>query len=184
MNYDPAIHHRRSIRLRGYDYSQPGSYHVTLCTEGKQHLFGQIVEGEMHLNERGECVARCWKWLAQRYPYIDLDEWIVMPNHLHGIIAITNRSGGSLTAPTDSRAIGDGGGSRTDPTKRKTLGRLVGAFKTVSTNDVNQLRGVQGELLWQRGFYDHIIRNEDELDKIREYIRTNTVQWASDPDFT
>ena len=168
MPYDVAIHHRRSIRMRGYDYSQPGSYYVTLCTEGKEHLFGQIVEGEMHRNECGDCVARCWQWLAKQYPYIDLDEWIVMPNHLHGIINIT-----------DSR-----GGSRTALTKRKTLGSLVGAFKTVSTEDINQLRGTPTRTLWQRDFYDHIIRNEDELNKIREYIRTNPLQWASDPDFT
>ena len=168
MPYDPAIHHRRSIRLRGYDYSQPGKYHVTICTAGKEHLLGEVVEGEMHPNELGERVALCWKWLAQHYSYIDLDEWIVMPNHVHGIIIITNREGGSRTAPT----------------RRKTLGSLIGAFKTVSTEDVNELRGTPGRTLWQRDFYDHIIRNEDELNKIREYIQTNPVQWRSDPDFT
>jgi REP element-mobilizing transposase RayT len=168
MPYDPAIHHRRSIRLRHYDYSQPGKYSVTICTEGKEHLFGQVVEGEMHRNEWGDCVARGWQWLAHQYPYVDLDEWIVMPNHLHGIIVITDGRGGSRTAPT----------------KRKTLGSLVGAFKTVSTEDVNQLRGTPARTLWQRDFYDHIVRNEDELNKIREYIRTNSLQWASDPDFT
>ena len=99
MPYDPAIHHRRSIRLPGYDYSQPGSYYVTLCTEGKEPLFGQIVEGEMHRNKWGDCVARCWKWLAQQYPYIDLDEWTVMPNHLHGIIVITGCRDASRSAP-------------------------------------------------------------------------------------
>jgi REP element-mobilizing transposase RayT len=174
MPYDPEIHHRRSIRLRRYDYSQPGSYYVTLCTQGKEHLFGQIVEGEMHRNEWGDHVARCWEWLGQQYPYIDLDEWTVMPNHLHGIIVIT--------APTNTRLIVGRGGSRTAPTKRKPLGRLVGAFKTVSTDDINQLRGTPARPLWQRDFYDHIIRNEDELNKIREYIRTNPLRWASDPD--
>jgi len=98
--------------LRGYDYSQPGKYYVTICSENKEHLFGQVVEGEMHRNELGEHVALCWKWLARRYVYVDLDEWMVMPNHLHGIIVVTDR----------------GGGSRTVPTKRKTLGSLMGAF--------------------------------------------------------
>jgi REP element-mobilizing transposase RayT len=198
MPYDPEIHHRRSLRLRGYDYSQPGSYYVTLCTQGKEHLFGQIVEGEMRRNEWGDHVARCWEWLGQQYPYIDLDEWTVMPNHLHGIIVITDRRGGSRTAPTNTRLIVGRGGSRTAPTntrlivgrgasrsaptKRKPLGRLVGAFKTVSTDDINQLRGTPARPLWQRDFYDHIIRNEDELNKIREYIRTNPLRWASDPD--
>jgi REP element-mobilizing transposase RayT len=180
MPYDPKIHHRRSIRLRGYDYSQPGKYSVTICTQNKEHLFGQIVEGEMHRNELGEYVALSWKWLARQYPYLDLDEWIVMPNHVHGIIVITARRGGSRTAPTSSFADPE----RTAPTKRKTLGSLVGAFKTVSTDRFNEMRGTPGAQLWQRDFYDHIIRNEDELNKIREYIRTNPLQWASDPDFT
>ena len=90
MPYDPEIHHRRSIRLRGYDYSQPGKYSVTICTQNKEHLFGEVVEGEMHRNELGEYVALCWEWLPRQYPYVDLDEWIVMPNHLHGIIVITD----------------------------------------------------------------------------------------------
>jgi len=168
MRYDPEIHHRRSIRLRGYDYSQPGSYYVTLCTQGKEHLFGQIVEGEMHRDELGDYVAGCWQWLAKQYPYVVLDEWTVMPNHLHGIIVITDGTGGSRTAPT----------------KRKPLGRLIGAFKTVSTDRVNEMRGTPGSLLWQRDLYEHIIRNEDELNKIREYIRTNPLRWASDPEYT
>ena len=108
MPYDSEIHHRRSIRLRGYDYSQLGGYFVTICTEGKEHLFGQVVEGEMHRNEWGDSVARCWKWLAQRYSKVVLDEWIVMPNHLHGIIVITNGRGGSRTAlPTPSCGASD-----------------------------------------------------------------------------
>jgi len=168
MPYDPEIHHRRSIRLRGYDYSQPGKYSVTICTLDKEHLFGEVVEGEMHRNELGEYVALCWGWLPRQYPYVDLDEWIVMPNHLHGILVITDRRGGSRTAPT----------------KRKTLGSLVGAFKTVSTDWRNQQRGTPGTVMWQRDFYDHIILNEDELNKIREYIRTNPLQWDTDPDFT
>ncbi len=100
MPYDPKIHHRRSIRLRGYDYSQPGNYSVTICARNKEHLFGQVVEGEMRRNELGEYVALCWKWLARRYTYVKLDEWIVMPNHLHGILVITDGRGGSRTAPT------------------------------------------------------------------------------------
>jgi putative transposase len=178
MPYDPRIHRRRSIRLRGYDYSQPGKYYVTICTENKEHLFGQVVEGEMHRNEFGEYVALCWKWLPRQYPYVGLDEWIVMPNHLHGILVITD--GGGAPRSADAKA----GGSRTAPTKRKPLGRLVGAFKTVSTDRFNEIHGTPGGQLWQRDFYDHIIRNEDELNKIREYIQTNPIRWGSDPENT
>jgi REP element-mobilizing transposase RayT len=166
MPYDPKIHHRRSHRLPGYDYSQPGKYSVTICTGSKEHLFGQVVEGEMRRNEVGDYVALCWKWLGQHYPYVELDIWIVMPNHLHGILVITNGRGGSRTAPT----------------KRKPLGRLVGAFKTASTDWYNQQRGTPGAPLWQRDFYDHIIRSKDELNKIRQYIRTNPLRWGSDPE--
>ena len=87
------------------DYSQPGSYYVTICTEAKEHLFGRIVEGDRHRNELGDYAALCWEWLARQYPYVDLDEWIIMPNHLHGIIVITDRPGSETT----------GGGSRTAP---------------------------------------------------------------------
>jgi putative transposase len=127
MPFDPEIHHRRSIRLRGYDYSQPGSYYVTLCTQGKEHLFGQVIEGEMHRNEWGDCVARCWKWLAQHYPYVVLDEWTLMPNHLHGIIVIADGGGASRSAPTKTGGVVDQGGSRTAPTgtaRRARTGRI------------------------------------------------------------
>jgi REP element-mobilizing transposase RayT len=174
MRYDPDIHHRRSHRLMGYDYSQPGKYDMTICTLNKEHLFGQVVEGEMHRNEIGEYMAQCWEWLARKYAYVDLDEWMIMPNHLHGILVITDGRGGSRTAPT----------SETVAMKRKPLGGLVGAFKTVSTDWYNQRRGTPGAPLWQRDFYDHIIRNDDKLEKIREYIRTNPLMWKSDPDNT
>ncbi len=181
MAYDPGIHHRSSIRLRGYDYSQPGNHYVTICTQAKQHLFGCIVEGEMHRNELGDFVALCWQWLARQYSYVELDEWIVMPNHLHGIIVVTH-GGGSRTPAGSSRT--EEGASRSAPTKRKPLGRLVGAFKSVSTDRVNEKRGTPGGLLWQRDFYDHIIRDEDELNKIRDYIRTNPLRWNTDPENT
>lgn len=122
----------------------------------------------MHLNELGEYVGRCWKWLGRHFPHVSLDEWILMPNHLHGVIVINADDGGSRTAPT--------------AVKRKPLGRLIGAFKTVSTDGFNQRNGTTGESLWQRDFYDHIVRNEDELEKIRDYIRANPLKWNSDPD--
>ncbi len=187
MPYDPKVHHRRSIRLPGYDYSQPGEYSVTICTENKEHLFGQVVEGEMHRNAFGDHVAVCWKWLACQYPYVELDEWIVMPNHLHGIIVITDCRGGSRSDRDRSRTaptLGAVDESPNAPTKRKPLGRLVGAFKTVSTERFHEMGGTPGAPLWQRDFYEHIIRNGDELNKIREYIQTNPLRWDTDPDFT
>lgn len=166
MQYDPERHHRRSIRLQGYDYTRAGAYFVTICTQNREHLFGEVVTGEMRLNEMGRIVAETWRWLATQYDYVELDEWIVMPNHLHGIIVITdNCRGGSRTAPT---------------VKRKPIGRLIGAFKTVSTKRINEHRGTPGFPIWQRNYYEHIIRNEDDLEAIRRYIACNPLRWHLD----
>jgi len=167
---------KNSIRLRGYDYSRPGVYFVTICTRDRDCLFGNIVNGQMVMNDYGKMVDETLKWLARRYAYVSLDAWVVMPNHLHGIVIITdeqcNSRGGSRTAPT-----------RTAPTRtRKPLGRLIGAFKTVSTKRINELRRTTGARLWQRNYYEHIIRNENELNAIRRYILNNPLNWDLDRD--
>ena len=139
---------------------------MTICTRNRESLLGEIVEGEMILNEYGRVVAGCWVWLAKQYPYVELDEWVMMPNHAHGIVILSEMAG--------SRR----GGSRTAPTK--SLGRLVGAFKTVSTKRINQMRHTPGAPVWQRNYYEHIIRDEDELNRLRQYILDNPVQWEMD----
>ncbi|MBC7263734.1 MAG: transposase [Chloroflexi bacterium] len=167
MPYDPQKHHRRSIRLRDYDYSQAGAYFVTLCTRNRECLFGDVVDGEMRLNEFGAAVEESWKWLAEQYEYVALDEWVIMPNHVHGIIWIVDDPGR--------------GSSRTAPTmKRKPLGRLIGAFKTVSTKRINEMNGTPGAPVWQRNYYEHVIRSEAELNRIRRYIAANPWQWQWD----
>ena len=163
--YDPDIHHRHAIRLRGYDYSRAGAYFVTICVRDRAPILGTIVEDRVDHTDCGRAVADCWRWLAERYPHVDLDEWIVMPNHLHGIVVIGD---------------GDQGRSGTGPVRRKPLGGMVGAFKTVSTQRVNLLRGRAGEPVWQRDFHEHIIRNEEELDRIRRYVASNPLHWALD----
>jgi REP element-mobilizing transposase RayT len=179
MKYDPAVHHRRSIRLQGYDYSQAGAYFVTICTQNRQCLFGEIVAGEMRLNDAGLIIADSWEWLSRQYGYLGLDEWIVMPNHIHGIIVIADGCrGGSRTAPI-TRTNDGKGGSRTAPTV-KPVGRLIGAFKTVSTKQINEMRQTPGVQLWQRNYWEHIVRNESELNRIREYINKNPAKWNLD----
>ena len=174
MKYNPDIHHRRSIRLPGYNYSQPGAYFITLCAEQRQCIFGDIVDGQMILNQYGAIIADTYRWLCQHYPYFYTDEWVVMPNHFHAIMVITNEPcrGGSRTAPTINH--------RNPTTKRKPLGRLIGAFKTVSTKKINILRNAPGTKLWQRNYYEHIIRNSDAMDKIRQYISNNPLSWQID----
>ena len=168
FKYDPHKHHRRSIRLKGYDYSSAGYYFVTICVRGGVCSLGDIVDGEMVYSEYGRIAMESWLWLADQYDYVSLDEWSIMPNHMHGIPVYNDSApcrGGSQTAPT---------------VKRKPLGRLIGAFKTVSTKQINDLRGTPGAPFWQRDFWDHIIRNERALIAIREYIRNNPALWEAD----
>ncbi len=164
---------RKSIRLKGYDYTREGAYYVTLCTQNKKCIFGKVVEERTELNDLGKVVAGSWKWLARRYSYVELDEWIVMPNHFHGILLI-RAAGGSRTAPTAS-----------DPVQRsrkiKPLGRLIGAFKTVSSTRISQLSSLSGSEVWQRDFYDHVIRDRADLLRIRQYIQENPMLWTEDP---
>ena len=182
VKYDPNIHHRGSIRLPWYDYSQDGWYFVTMCALGHKCLFGKFADGQIQLYEYGRIIDKCWKWLAEQYDYVHLDRCVVMPNHLHGIIII--RRGGSRTAPyVDKNSFL--GGSRTAPTTKNTqkckpLSRLVGAFKTVSTKQINIIRNTPGRKLWQRNYYEHIIRSEEELNHIQQYIVDNPANWRTD----
>jgi len=167
MKYDPQKHHRRSIRLKGYDYSQAGAYFVTIVAWQREMLFGEIVNGEMVLNDLGETVSEKWQWLEIQYPYVELGAWIVMPNHFHGILIIHEHGRG------DSRIV-------PTPIKRKPLGGLIGAFKTGSTKHINLLRNTEGQVIWQRNYYERIIRNEREMDNIHRYIESNPSMWADD----
>jgi REP element-mobilizing transposase RayT len=169
MRYNRDLHHRRSIRLKGYDYRSAGAYAVTTCVNGRELSLGRVVDGEMELSDLGRVAAESWTWLEEQYPYVSLDAWVVMPNHLHGIIVIHDDDGD-----------GGRGGSRTAPTKRKPLGRLIGAFKTVSTKRINQVRDTPGARFWQRNYYEKIIRNERQLHALRRYIMDNPRQWALD----
>ena len=169
--YEHNIHHRRSIRLPCYDYSQDGWYFVTMCALGHNCLFGKFADGQIQLYEYGRSIEKCWKWLAEQYDYVHLDRYVIMPNHMHGIIVILRSGsgkGGSRTAPTE------------DTRKCKPLSRLIGAFKTVSTKQINIIRNTPGQKLWQRNYYEHIIRNEEELNHIRQYIVDNPANWRTD----
>jgi len=155
MNSGTAGQRRRSIRLKEYDYSQAGAYFVTVCTQNRV----------LWLNiERIEAIAgKQWLWLGEQYDYVGLDAFVVMPNHIHGILVISDECRG---------------GSRTARNKRKPLGRLIGAFKTTSSKMIHQA-GYRW-FAWQRNYYEHIIRDEKQLNSIRAYIAGNPLQWAAD----
>ncbi len=171
---------RRSLRLREYDYSSPGIYFVTICVEDRGCLLGRVDGLEVVLGPFGEIAAESWEWLGAQYAYLDLDAWVIMPNHLHGVLVIEPE-------PESRQVPGGSGGSRTAPTepialRRKTLGRLVGAFKTVSSKRINALRGAPGAAFWQRNYYEHIVRNDRDLERVRAYIAENPWRWFEDPE--
>ena len=164
---------RRYIRLRSYDYTQPGAYFVTSCTHGKQCLFGNIKNNIMKLNPYGEIVQSCWKDIPLHYPEVNNEVFIVMPNHVHGIISIHDVN------PDRSGQVGRSG-SKPDPTKRQPLSEIVRAFKTYSSRKINEYRQSQGTPVWQRSFYEHIIRSEREYRQMGEYIIYNPAKWEMD----
>jgi len=178
-----SIQRRKSVRLSGYDYTQPGAYFVTLCTRNREHLFGEIIDGKMHWNDYGYIAHETSEWLPRQYLYVELDEWIVMSNHLHGIITIHSNcgKGRSRPAPTVGNHLIDPPAPTIDDSeKRKPLGDLIGAFKTVSAKRINLLRKTSGVQIWQRNYYEHIIRSEAAWNRIRVYIVNNSLRWDRD----
>ncbi|MGK7926098.1 MAG: transposase [Spirulina sp.] len=179
MKYNPEIHRRRSIRLKGYDYAQPGAYFVTVCTYQKQCWFGEIRHDQIHLNQIGNIVVREWLKTSQIRPTFKLDEWIVMPNHLHGIVWIME---------SEIKAIATKNCDRTRQEKKKlnrpanSLGAMIGGFKASVTQQINQFRHNTAIPIWQRNYYESIIRDEEALNSIREYIKNNPKRWQEDPD--
>ena len=181
--YDPEKHHRRSIRLADYDYSQPGAYFITICTQDKVCLFGKVIDGEMHLNAFGWIVDEEWQKTAQVRSNVLLDEFVVMPNHVHGIIRIIE----DLATGTADRAQNVVGATRrVAPTKRPTgppsgsVGAIMAQFKSLVTKRINRLRGTPGAKVWQRNYWERVVRNEQELDRIRRYIEENPLRWYFD----
>jgi len=165
MKYDPDTHHRRSVRLRVYDYAQPGAYFATICTHDRECLFGEVVEGQMRVNICGQAVQLVWNELPQHYRHVGLDAFVVMPNHVHMIIVLTDDNpvgAGLKPAPTNANTTMAG--------KRRPLSEFVRAFKTFSARHVNELRGTPGVPVWQRNYYEHIIRDEDELPHPRIHL--------------
>jgi putative transposase len=180
MTYDPTKHHRRSIRLRGYDYRQAGAYFVTICTQSRECTFGQVVEGRMILNAPGQMVELVWRELHQYYPGIETDAFVVMPNHVHGIITLV---GAGPRACPDKSWQPQG----VAPTAIMSLPDVVHRLKSLTT--AKYRRGVIQDSwpafpgrLWQRNYYEHVIRHERELDAVRRYIEENPLRWDQDPE--
>ncbi len=192
MEYDPNIHHRRSIRLQEYDYAQAGYYFVTICTQNRRPLFGTIANGRMALNDAGRIAAECWRKIPEHFPSTVIDEWIIMPDHVHGVIRIVGANVGAnnhsptsrmakqhlppaLVAkqhlpPANARA-NDYSPLRKHPHgTSRTLGSMVRGFKIGVTK-------IMGDSPWQRNYYEIIARTDSALKNIRAYIRNNPANW-------
>jgi REP element-mobilizing transposase RayT len=173
MKFDPQKHHRLSIRLQGYDYTQSGAYFVTLVTYQRNVLFGEIIDGEVKLNRKGEIVQEEWFASVNIRKEIRLypEEFVVMPNHVHGIAWIEY--------DTSIAIVGANGRSPLHPQmKPRSLGSFIAGFKSSVTKRIRDELNETG--IWQRSYYEHIIRNEKELDAIRRYIESNPLNWAED----
>jgi len=180
LKFNPEIHHRRSIRLKDYDYSQPGAYFITICIHGRECILGDIIDGNSRLNQFGNIVKEEWLRTEQIRPEIRTDEFVVMPNHIHSIIMvrndIPNKTVGAYRCTPQNWAHG-GAPLRREP---KTLGSIIAGFKSIVTHRINSLRKTHLTPIWQRNYYEHVIRNEDDLDRIRQYIIDNPSKWDED----
>jgi len=177
MKYNPEIHHRRSIRLKGYDYTQSGAYFITFCAYQRMHVFGEVVDGEMVLNETGKIAREEWFKTAEIRPYVKLyeDEFVLMPNHGHGIIWIDDDWARQRRAPTETT-------EKFGKPVKGSIPTIVRAYKSAVTHAVNAAENQRGAVLWQKNYYEHVIRNERELNNIGWYIVNNPLNWQLDRD--
>jgi putative transposase len=194
VTFDAGVHHRRSVRLKDYDYRETGAYFVTICTVGRTCILGSIGE-TVELSPLGKIVEEAWSNLPSHYPGVELDEFTVMPNHVHGIIGLVDmadrgRGAGLKPAPTvDSDRMVEpgpisastvGAGFKPAPGESTPLSEIVRGFKTFSARRINQHRGTPGRPVWQRNYYERVIRSDRELKVIRTYIAENPSRWAED----
>ncbi len=189
MKSSPEIHFRKSTRLKDFDYSQPGGYFVTIVAHLRQNIFGEVQVGKMSLNDAGLMVQVEWENLSKRFPSIDLDIFQVMPNHFHGIVLINEPPVGAGLVPANEPHVGAGlvPAHEIGVTTRvaPTLGKIVGAFKSITTH--KYIRGVDefswpafDKRLWQRNYYEHILRDQADYERIAGYILANPANWDGD----
>ncbi|MDR1346388.1 MAG: transposase [Bacteroidales bacterium] len=184
MPYNPNIHHRRSIRLKDYDYSQAGLYFITICCQDKICRFGKIENGEMILNDWGEIARQCWLAIPQHFPNTILHEYVVMPNHVHGIIELVGAKFFSPLSPSISPSETISPKScNNDNSRAKNFSPLPGTSRTIGSIIRGFKIGITKQLgfsIWQRNYYEHIIRNEQSYQNIAGYIIHNPEKWRDD----
>jgi REP element-mobilizing transposase RayT len=200
---DSKTHRRRSLRLPQYDYAQPGGYFITICTHDRVCLFGDNINGAMMLNDAGIMVEKYWNEIPQHFTHVTLDEHAVMPNHFHGIIFIVGAGSSRPVQPGSSRPVQPGSSRPVQPGSSRlmlldkcedcgkegredrapTVGNIVAYFKYQSTKHINVMRNGGFQKLWQRNYYERVIRNEKELFETRQYIINNPMNWELDENY-
>jgi putative transposase len=167
--------YRKAIRLKNYNYSEAGGYFITICTYNRKYLFGEILDQEVVVNDTGEVAEQWWLKLGYKFTNVKLDYYVIMPNHIHGIVIISEEK-------NDVGAIHELPLLRRGRIERRQMliPKIIGYFKMNSAKRINQLHDSTGDPLWQRNYYEHIIRNESELYRIREYIQNNPSKWDLD----
>ena len=159
------------MRLRGYDYSSQGAYFITICTYQRACIFGKIIDDQMQLSPFGQIAKDCWQQIPTHFPNVDLNEYVIMPNHLHGIIGIKYPVADGQLKTTEKF------GNMMRP---GALSTIVRSFKSATTRQINILRDAPGTPIWQRNYYDHIIRDAVSYEQIQHYIRHNPLSWQID----
>jgi len=188
MTYNPLIHHRRSIRLKEYDYSQAGLYFITFCCQNRRHLFGKIIDGKMILNDAGKIAKKCWLDIPDHFKNVILHDFIIMPNHVHGIIEFTEKKDLDSTAKaiqhlpknvsSDGANASEKDFSHIFRSPSKTIGSVIRGYKIGVTKWMRQNTNVTD--IWHRNYYEHIIRNDTAYYYISEYIKKNPTTWNED----
>jgi putative transposase len=181
MPYDPWRHHRRSIRLQGYDYSKPGMYYVTLTIQNREAILGSVVDGRVQLSRLGGIVRDEWLRTPIVRPGVKLGEFVIMPDHLHGVIEICEeRDGVSFVGANGNVGANSYSPRRVTPFRSpsRTIGAIIRGFKGAATKRINEERGTAGAKLWQRNYYEHIVRDERDYRRIQKYILENPIRLA------
>ncbi|MCK4635541.1 MAG: transposase [Candidatus Moranbacteria bacterium] len=177
QKYNSKIHHRKSIRLQNYDYSQNGYYFITICTKNKENYFGKIKNQKMFLNKFGKIIKEYWLKIEEVHNFVKLDKFVIMPNHIHGIIIIDKNDYYNVgicqwQTPTEQQNI------KNINLPKKSIPSLINHFKGAVKKLAN--KNNYENFTWQRNYYEHIIRNEKSLVKIQEYIICNPATWEDD----
>jgi putative transposase len=179
MAYDAEAHHRSSARLKTFDYTSNAAYFITVCANVRANIFGEIVDGEMQLNDSGRIVWECWNAISEHFPHVELDAFIAMPDHVHGIVLISqpsdkNERGTVVVGATHASPLRpDTALERPNGPKKRSLGSIIGSFKSAASKRINESRGLPGTPIWQRNYWDRVIRDDRELEETRKYILEN-----------